>query len=450
MDDAPPPPQPPPPTSGRPPLSARRSMSLDGNPSGANASSTRGPPIRQVVGFHVEGVAASPADNRQGLLSHAADPSAESGGARVSSSPNPVLIPPTFNTVVRTESEPVRAVGREEEKSEREIARRRSDQRKTGGEKLTKNSKKPFSSPGALGPRLRDLGARFPARRGCCRIAADAAAAAAAAAGPAAAAANAESFIRRRSAALGRRRPGGRGPPGGDGGARALAAPGPLAAAAAPRRRRGGGLRRGDDGGGDGLRFSRGFCSPCSAAVVVGLVAALFCFCRGGSGSGPFLRWVRRSLPRQQEDFRGSCCFGGRRRRRELQGGLVRERRRDEQRERRRRRREAAASETAAAAEPKGFFQRELCREAAAAAPARRRQGGRQRQNGREGSRRRQGLCSRRRRWRPFLRRCSSSSSSRRPREEERRLHLRSPPAAQDELARVRPGRGGCREERHG
>ena len=83
-------------------------MSLDGNPTASNPSSTRGPPIRQVVGFHVEGVAASPADARQGLLSHAADPSAESGGAQVSSSPNPVLNPPTFNTTsVSTVSEPV-------------------------------------------------------------------------------------------------------------------------------------------------------------------------------------------------------------------------------------------------------------------------------------------------------------------------------------------------------
>lgn len=108
-----PPPVPPVP-SGRPPLSARRSVSLDGNP--ANASG-RGPPIRQVVGFHVEGVAASPADSRQGLLSLAADPAAEAGAARVSSSPNPVLIPPTFNVTTasaaaRTASEPVRVFRR--------------------------------------------------------------------------------------------------------------------------------------------------------------------------------------------------------------------------------------------------------------------------------------------------------------------------------------------------
>lgn len=56
-------------------------------------SATGGPaPLRQVVGFHVEGVAASPSP--AGLLS--SDAAAAAGGARVSSSPNVVLIPPTF------------------------------------------------------------------------------------------------------------------------------------------------------------------------------------------------------------------------------------------------------------------------------------------------------------------------------------------------------------------
>jgi hypothetical protein len=71
----------PPGAGGRPPRGPR--MSTDGVATGA-------PPLRQVVGFHVEGVAASPA--APGLL--ATDPAA--GGPRASSSPNPVLIPPTF------------------------------------------------------------------------------------------------------------------------------------------------------------------------------------------------------------------------------------------------------------------------------------------------------------------------------------------------------------------
>ena len=120
-------------------------MSLDGNPSGANAS-TRGPPIRQVVGFHVEGVAASPADSRQGLLSHAADPSAESGGARVSSSPNPVLIPPTFNTAaVRTVSEPVsereQLDWRRRKKKEKSSERRSADGKRKNSQPRQKNEK---------------------------------------------------------------------------------------------------------------------------------------------------------------------------------------------------------------------------------------------------------------------------------------------------------------------
>ena len=63
----------------------------DRPPRPPRTSSDGGHPIRQVVGFHVEGVAASPSP--AGLL--AADPAA-AGGARVSSSPNVVMVPPSF------------------------------------------------------------------------------------------------------------------------------------------------------------------------------------------------------------------------------------------------------------------------------------------------------------------------------------------------------------------
>jgi hypothetical protein len=48
------------------------------------------PPIKKVVGFHVEGVAPSPAPHSS-ILGDISD-----AGNLISGSPNPVIIPPTF------------------------------------------------------------------------------------------------------------------------------------------------------------------------------------------------------------------------------------------------------------------------------------------------------------------------------------------------------------------
>jgi len=81
------------PDPGRPPTGRPRSSS---DQHGSAVPHAPAPPI-QVVGFHVEGVAASPAPAGQSLLTSGnGGGGGGGGGGLVSSSPQPVMVPPTF------------------------------------------------------------------------------------------------------------------------------------------------------------------------------------------------------------------------------------------------------------------------------------------------------------------------------------------------------------------